>query len=146
MLRRQSINEDDGATNILWYESLPMQAAFIRPCLAAFVGLLPSSTKGLPSQTDGCVDGGIIETGKPVEQIRVDMRIARKEGVQLRSFACDFSHQHLIFRGHGQFRGETSIRRDWLLRLNRRKISHFRQVCGVGIWVDVFRRSIVRHI
>ena len=31
MLRRQSINEDDGATNILWYESLPMQAAFIRP-------------------------------------------------------------------------------------------------------------------
>ena len=41
----------------------------------------------LLAQADGRVDGGIIETGKPVKQVRVDVRIACEEGVQLRSFA-----------------------------------------------------------
>ena len=58
----------------------------------------------LLAQADGRVDGGIIETGKPVKQIRVDIRIACEEGVQLRSLARDLSHQHLVLRGHGQFR------------------------------------------
>ena len=58
----------------------------------------------LLSQADGRVDGGIIETGKLVKQIRVDIRIACEEGVQLRSLARDLSHQHLVLRGHGQFR------------------------------------------
>ena len=83
---------EDARTALFDYcDSLPVDWCLLTDCL-------------LLAQADGRVDGGIIETGKPAKQIRVDVWIACEEGVQLRSLARDLGHQHLVLRGHGQFR------------------------------------------
>ena len=70
----------------------------------------------LLAQTNGRVDGRIVQLAKPGKQFRIDVRIARKTRTKLRRFAGDTGHQHLIGGGHGQFRGEPRVCRRFLGR------------------------------